>query len=136
MPPMRRVDVAIGVVRRGNQILICQRRSDDRFGGLWEFPGGKCHAGEEPQACLARELMEELAIEARIVRKLAVIHHDYPDLRVALHPFLCECDGKEPKPIASQQLKWVEAGEMTALRFPPANGALLKELSRDLGGGA
>ncbi|HEX4054475.1 MAG TPA: 8-oxo-dGTP diphosphatase MutT [Tepidisphaeraceae bacterium] len=126
---MKRIDVAIAVVTRGAQILICQRKSNDTFGGLWEFPGGKCEPGEDLAACLARELMEELAIETRIVRKLTAIRHDYPHTQITLHPFLCEHGGAEPKAIACQQLKWVDAGELSAYQFPPANESLLKEVS-------
>lgn len=133
---MKRIDVAIAVVTKGEQILICQRKSDDTFGGLWEFPGGKCEPGEDLTACLARELMEELAIKARIVRKLPAIRHDYPHSRITLHPFLCEHGGGEPKAIACQQVKWVAAGELSAYQFPPANESLLKELSVAVGGGA
>ena len=56
---MKQIDVAIGVVKRDGRILICQRKSEDTFGGLWEFPGGKREPGEELEACLAREMMEE-----------------------------------------------------------------------------
>ncbi len=60
--PMQRIDVSIGILLRDGQILICQRRSQDAFGELWEFPGGKCEPGESPAACLTRELLEELAV--------------------------------------------------------------------------
>ena len=62
---MARIRVAIGVVTRGDQILICQRLQGKGLGGLWQFPGGKCEPEESPEACVCRELMEEVAIEAR-----------------------------------------------------------------------
>ena len=94
---MKRIDVAIGVVTRAGRILICQRKSGDTFGGYWEFPGGKCESGEVLEACLARELMEEVAIEARVIEKLTIIHHNYPRTRLTLHPFLCEQTSGEPQ---------------------------------------
>ena len=55
------IDVAAGLVFRGGQLLITQRRPNDHLGGLWEFPGGKVERDETFEHCLIRELREELA---------------------------------------------------------------------------
>ncbi len=64
------VEVVAAVIERdgpdGKMILIGQRLPGGRHPGKWEFPGGKVEPGEEPRAALARELREELGIEARI----------------------------------------------------------------------
>jgi mutator protein MutT len=131
---MKRVDAAIGVVKRDGRVLICQRKTDDELGDFWEFPGGKCERGESLQACLARELMEEVAIKARVVRKLTPVEHDYPDFRVRLHPFLCEHLEGEAMAIECQRTKWVEASELSGYQFPPANETLLAEVVRVING--
>ena len=64
---MKRIDVAIAVVVEGGRVLICQRKEKDTFGGFWEFPGGKCEAGESLEQCLVREMREELAIVVETV---------------------------------------------------------------------
>ena len=51
---------------RGDLILICRRRADQPHALKWEFPGGKVESGESPEVALARELSEELGIDARI----------------------------------------------------------------------
>jgi mutator protein MutT len=132
---MRRVDAAIGVVKRDGRVLICQRKSDDTLGDFWEFPGGKCEPGESLEACLARELMEEVAIKARVVRKLTPIEHDYPHARLTLHPFLCEHVEGEAMAIECQRTKWVAAAELSGYKFPPANETLLEEVERVIDGG-
>jgi mutator protein MutT len=127
---MKQIDVAIAVVRREGRILICQRKPEDTFGDLWEFPGGKREAGESLEGCLAREMMEELAMEVNILGKLTAIEHQYPRARVTLYPFLCEHVGGEPTGIECQQFKWVMAEELPAYAFPPANESLVSEIIR------
>lgn len=124
----KRVDVVIAVVVRGGSVLICQRRSDDPLGGYWEFPGGKREPGESNEQCLARELMEELAIEARPAEALAPIEHDYPHLRVRLHPYWCEHLAGDPQPLAAQQIAWVTADDLSSYRFLPANADLIRSI--------
>jgi mutator protein MutT len=127
---MRCVDVAIGVVKRDGRVLICQRKTDSPLGDFWEFPGGKCEPGETLEACLARELMEEVAIKAQVLRKLTPIEHDYAHARVTLHPFLCEHLEGEAMALECRQTKWVRAEELAGYKFPPANETLLEEIVR------
>lgn len=64
------VEVVAAVIERsspeGRLILIGQRKPGGRHALKWEFPGGKVEPGEDPRAALARELREELAIDAVI----------------------------------------------------------------------
>jgi mutator protein MutT len=124
----KKIEVAIAVVTRGKRILICQRKEGNTLGGLWEFPGGKREDGESLEACLARELMEEVRIKAKVVKKLKVIEHSYPHARVSLHAYLCEHEDGEPMPIECQKMQWVEAGALGQFEFPPANEPLLEEI--------
>ena len=60
------MDVVAGVFTDGDLVLACRRHADREAGGYWEFPGGKLEPGEEPEAALARELAEELAVEIEV----------------------------------------------------------------------
>jgi 8-oxo-dGTP diphosphatase len=71
--------VVAGVIEKDGQILICQRKSDDRHSMKWEFPGGKMEADEEPRESLRRELNEELGIEAEIGEEIVRYEYQYPN---------------------------------------------------------
>ena len=124
---MKRIDAAIAIVCRDRKVLVCQRKDDDTFGGFWEFPGGKQEAGETLEQCLARELREELAIAARPVARLATLEHDYPNVRIRLHPFVCEHESGEIEHLECQASCWVDPAALRDYQFPPANGALIEE---------
>ncbi|CAN5301222.1 (deoxy)nucleoside triphosphate pyrophosphohydrolase [soil metagenome] len=54
--------VVAAVVERGHRVLIALRPPDKRYGGMWEFPGGKVEGSESDLEALRRELAEELRI--------------------------------------------------------------------------
>ena len=70
--------VVAAVIQRHGKILACRRRDDKIHSGKWEFPGGKVEPGESQEAALARELTEELGIEAVIGRKIDDYEFTYP----------------------------------------------------------
>jgi 8-oxo-dGTP diphosphatase len=69
--------VVAAVILRDSKILVCQRRRDDSHALQWEFPGGKVESGEILQEALAREIREELGIEAVIGKELFRTRHRY-----------------------------------------------------------
>ena len=119
---MKRVHVAAAVIRGvEGAVLIAKRPLDKHQGGLWEFPGGKVEAGEQVEAALARELLEELAIQVKAARPLIQVRHDYPDKHVLLDVWEVTAFIGEPHGVEGQPLKWVPADELAAYRFPAAN---------------
>jgi 8-oxo-dGTP diphosphatase len=121
--------VAAAIIERDGRILLTRRQPGVHLEGLWEFPGGKCEAGETHQACLARELREELAIDAAIGSAVSATSHAYPDRRVDLHFYRCEIAG-EPTPQVGQEMRWVARDELSSLEFPPADAELIGLLTR------
>jgi mutator protein MutT len=119
--------VTAAVIERQGTLLVTRRQKGVHLEGCWEFPGGKCDAGESLEACLARELREELAVEARVGKEVFATTHTYPDRRVELHFLRCELHG-EPRPQLGQDMRWVGRDELTALEFPPADAELIRLL--------
>lgn len=59
---MTHIRVIAAVISDGDRLLVCQRPSHKRHGGLWEFPGGKVEPGESDEDAARRELLEELGV--------------------------------------------------------------------------
>lgn len=82
----------------GGRLLIARRAPGRYIPGLWEFPGGKLEPDESPEACLARELMEELGLEVKVGELLTAVHHTYDRYRVLLLAYRCALASPGPSP--------------------------------------
>jgi len=119
--------VAAAVIERDGAFLLTRRLKGTHLEGTWEFPGGKCEPGETPEACLVREIREELALEASLGELLLVTRHAYPERSVELHFFRASVAGT-PSPQLGQQMRWVPRGELGTLKFPDADADLIRIL--------
>jgi 8-oxo-dGTP diphosphatase len=126
------ITVTAAVIEHDNRFLVTRRQQGVHLEGYWEFPGGKCHAGESLAECLARELKEELDVDARIGDEVFTTRHTYPEQQVELHFFRCALLG-EPRPQMGQEMRWVPRAKLAALEFPPADAELIRILSRSAG---
>jgi 8-oxo-dGTP diphosphatase len=125
-----RIIVTAAVIERDDCFLVTRRLKGTHLAGYWEFPGGKCEEGEELSACLAREIVEELDVRARVGEEVYSIAHTYADRVVELHFFRCVLDG-EPQPALQQEMRWVPRAELPTLDFPPADAELIAMLSTE-----
>jgi 8-oxo-dGTP diphosphatase len=124
---MTTIVVTAAVIGQDGCFLVTKRQKGVHLEGYWEFPGGKCDAGEPLDACLARELREELDVEARVGGEIFATTHDYGDRRVELHFLRCDLRG-EPRPQLGQEMRWVPRDELATLEFPQADAALIRLL--------
>lgn len=158
-PTSRVIDVGIGIVVRPipnnnlifgadsadtdteqtpkYEILITRRPDHTVFGGYWELPGGKADPGEAIDACVRRELEEEVGVEVEVVRGLSDLVHAYPHATVRLHPRLCRLTPGSPQPrnLHVADHRWCSVHEIEHSDFPPANEGIIDELVRVLSEG-
>lgn len=122
------IEVSAGLVFRNGLLLITQRRAKDHLGGLWEFPGGKREGNESDEACLRRELREELGIDVEVKELIESIQHDYPEKSICLKFYRCALLNGEPKLLACDAVVWVNADQLLNYAFPEADQRLLGKL--------
>src|ERR1700751_1240582 len=122
--------VGVGVVEKDGKVLITQHKYDDHLGGVWEFPGGKKRPEEDDQACIERELQEELGITVKAGAHLQTIRYRYPDRRLDLRLHPCSLEGADPKPLEVQDFRWVLPAELIYYQFPKADRDLVERLAR------
>jgi len=81
---------AAALIDVDGRVLICQRPPGKQLAGLWEFPGGKVEEGETPEACLIRELEEELGIEVAeaCLAPFVFASHNYENFHLLMPLYL------------------------------------------------
>ena len=82
---------ACALIDIDGRVLLARRPEGKKMAGLWEFPGGKLHPGETPEAALIRELKEELGIDvsAACLAPFAFASHAYERFHLLMPLYLC-----------------------------------------------
>jgi 8-oxo-dGTP diphosphatase len=127
----RPIEVAAGLLRDGDLVLVCQRVASGAHPLRWEFPGGKLEPGETPVGCLERELREELAIDVTVGERLASVEHRYPDgphVRVHFYAITRRAGTIENR--VFERIEWRPVGRLDELDFLDADRPLITVLRR------
>lgn len=129
LPPL--LVVAAALVRNDGRVLVQQRPTDRRHGGLWEFPGGKVEAGEAPETALARELGEELGIVVAPGDLVPLAFSSDPAGARSLVLLLYRLTvwSGEPQAIEAPAIRWLRRAELVDLPMPPADLPLIPALT-------
>lgn len=121
---------AVALIDRDGRVLLAQRPEGKSMAGLWEFPGGKVEAGETPEACLIRELHEELGIGTweSCLAPLTFASHAYDDFHLLMPLFVCRKWEGTPQPREGQNLSWARPNALRTYPMPPADIPLIPVL--------
>jgi len=124
---------AVALIDPDGRVLLAQRPEGKHLAGLWEFPGGKVHPGETPEAALIRELDEELGIDvvASCLAPFTFASHAYPEFHLLMPLYVCRKWSGIVIAREGQQLKWVRSAQLGDYPMPPADKPLVAML-RDL----
>jgi 8-oxo-dGTP diphosphatase len=126
------IPVVTGLIRRGDKLLVGQRPVGHSLAGQWEFPGGKIEKNETPEQALARELDEELGIEAEVGQLKLASTHTYGDTGIVILFYEVLFWKREPRTIHHMELRWVTPDELKKLLIPDANKKILDRILETL----
>ena len=121
--------VTAGVIRNDTQqVLVVRRASNQSLGGFWEFPGGKIESGESDQACLKREISEELDIEIEVGGLITESHYVYEHGEFLLKAFEVHMIRGEPTLTVHDQMAWVDPFDIEKYNLAPADIPIARTL--------
>jgi 8-oxo-dGTP diphosphatase len=123
--------VVAALIRRGDELLICQRAANKPMPLKWEFPGGKVEPGEELRVALARELEEELGIRAKIEREVSTLRYVYrkDDFAVELRFFEVNQFEGELQNLIFADMRWEVLSRLVEYDFLEADLELVRQIA-------
>lgn len=125
--------IAVGVVFKGNRVLITRRKADGLLGGLWEFPGGKIQPGESAEAACIREIREEVNLKVRIESHLTRVKHAYTHFKIIMEVFCCRYVSGKVQLNGPTAHRWIGIEEYQNYPFPKANHKFIPLLEQKHG---
>ncbi len=127
--PLPHYHIVIGLIQKGEHLLIQKRPANGLLGGLWEFPGGKIEVGESSEEALLREIKEETGLVVDLGEKIGTINHAYTHFKITMSAWFCTWIKGEAQMHTSSDNKWIPFAEIKKHAFPKANLKILELIS-------
>jgi 8-oxo-dGTP diphosphatase len=127
-----KIVVAAAVIRAsvGSHVLLTRRMEGAHLAGMWELPGGKVEDGEDPEAAVVRECLEEIGVEVEVVEILEVAWHRYEHKEVLLLFYDCRPRSIEIRHLGVADHVWVAPDALASYPLPPPDVRLVRKLAR------
>jgi mutator protein MutT len=129
--------VTCGVIWRGRELLIAQRKPDSLLEPLkWEFPGGKIEFSEDPPTALKREIKEELNFEIEVSDIFCVSSHNYRHgsgevKHILMLAYSCAYKKGMPEIRDVHDFKWVRVDNLDEYDFAAADLPIIDRLKAE-----
>jgi 8-oxo-dGTP diphosphatase len=130
--PLPKVTAAI--LQKDAKVLVARRRKDIRFGGLWEFPGGKLEDGEDPAKGLEREIEEEFGVQIQVGDLLCAVPYWSPSLSIELLAYRAAYVSGDFHPVDHDEIRWLAPAEMDESTFTEPDRPVVRLLRTERAG--
>ena len=127
---MKQIEVVAAIISHDNKILCMQRAVNkyDYISLKYEFPGGKIEEGETQQDALKREIREELNMDIVVQDFFLTVNHEYPDFKLVMHSFLCNCSNTELVLNEHVAYRWLTKGNLLELDWAAADVPIVQKI--------
>ncbi len=71
-----------GIICWNGKIFIQQRRKEDVWGGLWEFPGGEVLKEEKADTMVTGKIFDETGLSVTLVQPITRVIHQYTNHKI------------------------------------------------------
>ena len=118
---------AVAMIDVDCRILISNRKNKNQFSNCWEFPGGKIENNETPDACLIRELKEEINVDVSMscIAPIGFSTSSYSEFDITLLLYICRKWIGTPIPLEGNDIKWIAPKDLKLHKMPEANSSLI-----------
>lgn len=125
---MKELEITAGIIVKNNKVLIGQRKFHDKFGGKWEFPGGKLENSEMPEDCIIRELKEELNINVIKFEHFISYVQDFSSYKMIIHAFLITEYAGDFQISDHEKIIWTNIEDLYSYDLLEADKEIVKKL--------
>ena len=119
-------EVSCAIIMDGEMVLATQRSYFMPHPYKWEFPGGKLLTGETPEACIIREIREELEVEISVIQLLPSVKHIDSDHAIKLIPFICSIRKGEISLTEHRMYRWLHRSQLEEIDWLEADVEVVK----------
>ena len=129
-PPVPMHVMAVGMIRKGQKILITQIPPEGLLGGMWEFPGGRVEQGESSEAACIRHIRQKTGLSVTVAGHLGRIRHAYTHFKVSVDLFFCRWQTGEVRLEGPVDHRWVRVDELAHYPLPKTHHKFMPLLGR------
>lgn len=112
-------------------ILIAKRNLSKRYGGLWEFPGGKVEQGETLKDALVREIKEELDAPIAIARVYPGYVFSHQNMRAEFIPISGSISPTDITLLEHDDHRFIDLGDIGSVKLSPYDFGAVKLMNSD-----